>query len=265
VTEDRDSQDNPQGADDGTGDLPGRDLGVGHPLSADADGSGQPPPSDIDATLPADNGDTHLTGVTDTDEPPADGTQRSEESGVSRRSLLLGGAAGAVAASLGWAAVLGAGGGGGPDGAAEVAVDYVNAIADNDWAAAGALFHEQSEFRQEANSYETFLDERQQLETFTRITPSVESHLVRFHVPDTEAATEADAEFSLPGDVDPATVDEWKQVRVAASFRTENLDTFENDSGVFAETVTLPFNVSLVLDGDWQIISTGGTIPQFLF
>ena len=64
---------------------------------------------------------------------------------------------------------------------------------------------------------------------------------------------------------DPATVDEWTQVRVAASFRTENLDTFENDSEIFAETVTFPFNVSLVLDGDWQIFSAGGTIPQFRF
>lgn len=265
MTEEGDGRDGRQETDDEADDLLERDLGAGHPLSPDADESEQPSPSDIDANLRSNDDGPDSRGLSDAGELSDPAGRGSERSGISRRGLLLGGAAGAVAASTGWAAVLGVGGGGGPDGAAEVAVDYVHAIADNDWAAAGALFHQQSEFRQEANSYETFLEERQQLETFSRITPSVESHLVRFHVPDTEAATEADAEFSLPGDIDPATVDEWKQVRVAASFRTEHLDTFENDSGVFAETVTFPFNVSLVLDGDWQIISTGGTIPQFLF
>ena len=92
MTEEHDKQ----GGDDETGDLPGRNLGAGHPLSADADRSEQPPPSDIDADLPADDEDAGPTSVTDTDEPPAGGAQRSGKSGVSRRSLLLGGAAGAV-------------------------------------------------------------------------------------------------------------------------------------------------------------------------
>lgn len=261
MTEEHDKQ----GGDDETGDLPGRNLGAGHPLSADADRSEQPPPSDIDADLPADDEDAGPTSVTDTDEPPAGGAQRSGKSGVSRRSLLLGGAAGAVAASLGWAAVLGVGGGGGPDGAEGVAVDYVNAIADNDWAAAGTMFHDASEFGQSGLSYEEFLRDRQQFEQYSSIEPSIETHHTFLHVTDTAQAAQSEAGNIGSGvfgaELELADVDELKRVSVIASVQPENLNRTEAQRNYLGDDPTAGFTATLVRDAaGWQLTRVfGGT------
>ncbi len=261
MTEEHDKQ----GGDDETGDLPGRNLGAGHPLSADADRSEQPPPSDIDADLPADDEDAGPTSVTDTDEPPAGGAQRSGKSGVSRRSLLLGGAAGAVAASLGWAAVLGVGGGGGPDGAEGVAVDYVNAIADNDWAAAGTMFHDASEFGQSGLSYEEFLRDRQQFEQYSSIEPSIETHHTFLHVTDTAQAAQSEEGNIGSGvfgaELELADVDELKRVSVIASVQPENLNRTEAQRNYLGDDPTAGFTATLVRDAaGWQLTRVfGGT------
>ncbi len=178
-------------------------------------------------------------------------------SGVSRRGLLFGGAAGAVAASIGWAGMLTVGGGS-PDGAAGVAVEFVNAIADNDWEAAGGLYYEGSEFGQQDGSYESFLSERGQLERYRSLTPSVEDHYTGFHVPDIDGAVEADDEFTLPGDIDPAEIEELKQITVMASVEVENLGV-GNQTEYFANTVVRQFRPTLVRDEDgWQIFRLFG-------
>lgn len=251
MTGERNSQEAQQGEDDGTTDLLRRDLGAGHPLSAEADASEQPPPSDIDAGPPADNGSAGLPGVTDTDEPRETGNREGDEPGVSRRSLLFGAGAGAVAASIGWVAVLGVGGGGGPDGAEGVAVDYVNAIADNDWAAAGTLFHDASEFGQSGLSYEEFLRDRQQFETYSSIEPSVESHHTFRHITDAARAarSEGGPEFGVSGaELDLEDLDELKQVAVIASVQPENLNRTEAQRSYLGDQPTTGFTATVVRD-----------------
>lgn len=252
MTGERDSQDAQQGEDDGTADLLGRDLGAGHPLSAEADASEQPPPSDIDAGSPADSGNAGFPGVTDTDEPRETGDPEGDEPRVGRRSLLFGAGAGAVAASIGWVAVLGIGGGGGPDGAEGVAVDYVNAIADNDWVAAGTLFHDASEFGQSGLSYEEFLRDRQQFETYSSIEPSVESHHTFRHVADATLAArseEGGSEFGVSGaELDLEDLDELKQVAVIASVQPENLNRTEAQRSYLGDQPTTGFTATVVRD-----------------
>jgi hypothetical protein len=261
VTEEHDGGDNRQESEDGTGDLPGRDLGAGHPLSADTDG--QPLPSDTDAELPADDGGAGPAGATDTDGPGETAESSGEESGpgVSRRGLLLGAGAGAVAASLGWAAVLGVGGGG-PDGAEAVAVDYVNAVADNDWAAAGALFHPDSEFAQDNLTYEEYLRDQQQLEGYRSVEPSIDGQYTFRHIADAERAAQSEGVNSLFQDeIDLADIDEAKQIIVIASVREENLNRTEAQRESLGDEPTISFSVSVVRDGaGWQIAQVfGGT------
>ncbi len=236
-----------------------RDLGLGHPLS----------PEDSTEAEPAD-GESRSTD--ERSEPAGEGAEPTGEgaepdtggmftdgdgSGVSRRGLLFGGAAGAVAASLGWAGVLTVGGGG-PDGAAGVAVEFVNAIADNDWEAAGGLYYEGSEFGQQDGSYESFLSERGQLERYRSLTPSVEDHYTGLHVPDIDAAVEADNEFTLPEDIDPAEIEELKQITVMASVGVENLGV-GNQTEYLADTVVRQFRPTLVRDENgWQILRLFG-------
>ena len=231
-----------------------RDLGLGHPLSPDNSTESE----DSAESKPADGG-SGSTGEhaepageraePDTEEMFTDG----DGSGVSRRGLLFGGAAGAVAASLGWAGMLTVGGES-PDGAAGVAVEFVNAIADNDWEAAGGLYYEGSEFGQQERSYESFLSEREQLERFRSLTPSVEDHYTGLHVPDIDAAAEADDEFTLPGDIDPAEIEELKQIVVMASVGVESLSV-GNQTDYFANTVVRQLRPALVRDENgWQIL-----------
>ncbi len=231
-----------------------RDLGLGHPLSpgdsTESEDSADPEPADGGSGSTGEHGEpAGEEAKPDTEGMFTDG----DGSGVSRRGLLFGGAAGAVAASLGWAGMLTVGDGS-PDGAAGVAVELVNAIADNDWEAAGGLYYEGSEFGQQERSYESFLSERGQLERYRSLTPSVEDHYTGFHVPDIDAAVEADDEFTLPGDTDPTEIEELKQIIVMASVGVENLG-LGNQTDYFANTVVRQFRPSLVRDENgWQIL-----------
>jgi hypothetical protein len=231
-----------------------RDLGLGHPLSPESGESGSDPTgSDTDQP---DDGEGPEAGTFD---PVADG----EESTASRRDLLLGGVAGAVAASLGWAGVLGLGGGDGPDGAEGVAVDCVNAIADNDWAAAGALFHPESAFGQSDLTYEEHLREQQQFEAYSSIEPSIEGHYTFRHVTDTEQAAQSEGvSIGLFGtELDPEDIDETKLIIVVASVRRENLNQTEPQRDYLGDEPTVGFNVAAVRDAaGWQVAQLfGGT------
>ena len=212
-----------------------RDLGVGHPLSPDTDD-----PSD-----PA--GD-------ETADDPLDPTE-NERSTYGRRTVLLAGAAGVAAASLGWATALDIGGDD-PDGAGRVATDYVNAIDDNDWAAAGALFHEASEFARNGGSYEAWLRQRGRLDGYRDISPSVDARFTFFHVTDPEQAA-AEGE-SLGADLDPAAIAELKRIAAVVSVRQENLDTTATEAEYLGPSKS-SFSFTLV-DGDagWRILSVFG-------
>lgn len=236
-----------------------RDLGAGHPLSPGTDEAEQSVPADGDSAQQAagDGDDTgRAAGEPDVSAPAG---QAGEDSGFSRRALLLGGGAGAVAASLGWAAVLGVGGGGTPDGAEGVAVAFVNAIADDDWEAAGELYHEDSRFRRSERTYEAFLQEEMGvLDTYQSITPSVEDHHTFRHVTDPERAVEANGERALgivPQDVDPADIEEVKDVLVVTSVRAENLNRSAAEQEYLGDSQKAIFNISLVRDDTgWHLI-----------
>jgi len=229
-----------------------RDLGAGHPLSPGAGVAG---------------GNASSTGVEATDTDPADDTDRPtteerfdpdnrETSTYSRRGLLLGGVAGVGAASLGWATLLGVGGGSSLAGAERVAADYVSAIDDNDWAAAGALFHDESAFGQENVSYETWLEQRGRFEGYRDISPSVDAQFTFFHVTDPEQAA-AEGE-SLGVDLDPTTISELKRVAAVVSVRQENLDTTAADAEYLGSSKS-SFSFTFVKsDADWRILSVFG-------
>ena len=80
------------------------------------------------------------------------------EARISRRKLLTGGAGAVALAGGGWYFFLR-----GPSGAKAVATDYVDALANNDWAAMEQIFHEQSEPMQaiassdDIDGYESYL------------------------------------------------------------------------------------------------------------
>jgi len=248
-----------RGETDGERKDPRRDLGAGHPLSPDTDGSDQPPPSDID-TLPTDTGIEEPTAVPDTDtsRETADATPDGDGSGVSRRDLLLGGGAGAVAASLGWAAVLGVGGDSTPGGAEGVAVDYVNAVADNDWAAAGDLFHDESRFGRENVSYDEWLQQQGQFDTYSAISPSVDDNFTFQHITDPEQAAEA-GEPPRTGELDPAAVEAVKSVVVLASVQQEGSDNRTADAEYIGISKS-SFSFTLVDDDGWQILDAFGAV-----
>ena len=256
MSEERERPDGSQGSpDDGRW---RRDLGAGHPLSPGAGAvGGNGSITGVEATDTHPTDDTHSTDGTDrpTTEERFDPDDR-ETSTYSRRGLLLGGVAGVGAASLSWAALLGMGGGSSLAGAERVAADYVSAIDDNDWAAAGALFHEESAFGQENVSYETWLEQRGRFEGYRDISPSADAQFTFFHVTDPEQAA-AEGE-SLGVDLDPTTISELKRVAAVVSVRQENLDTTAADAEYLGSSKS-SFSFTLVRsDADWRILSVFG-------
>ena len=250
-----------------------RDLGAGHPLSPDDDGlDGDGADADAVADTGGDGGDgvdtddgesatpeTATGESTDVFEPAE---QNSDESELDRRSLLLGVGGGAVAASVGWAGVLGFGGGG-PDGAEAVAVDYVNAVADNDWAAAGALFHPDSEFAQDSLTYEEYLRDQQQLEGYRSVEPSIDGQYTFRHIANTERAAQFEGESTgfFQGAINLAEIDESKLIIVIASVQAKNLNRTEAQRAYLGDEPTISFSVSVVRDAaGWQIAQVFGNI-----
>jgi len=235
-----------------------RDLGSGHPLSPGAGAAGgNRSRTGVQAADTHPTDDTHPADDTDqvTTEERFDPADR-ETSTYSRRGLLLSGVAGVGAASLGWATLLGIGGGSSLAGAERVAADYVNAIDDNDWAAAGALFHEESEFGQETVSYERWLEQRGRFEGYRDISPSVDAQFTFFHVTDPEQAA-AEGE-SLGVDLDPTTIAELKRVAAVVSVRQENLDTTAADAEYLGSSKS-SFSFTLIRsDAGWRILSVFG-------
>lgn len=239
-----------------------RDLGPGHPLSPED--SGDPEPADSESGSASEGSGPAGEGFEpDTAERvSADG----EESGVSRRGLLFGGAAGVVAASVGWAGVLTLGGDG-PGGAEGVAVDYVNAIADNDWAAAGAMFHSESRFGQSDLTYEEYLrgEEgiQQPFERYSSIEPSVENHHTLTHITDPEQASQLEGSgFAFQsGGLDPENIEELKEIVVIASTQPENLNLTEAEREFRGDEPTVIFSgVAVRDDAGWQLVQMfGGT------
>jgi len=243
---------------------PQRDLGLGHPLSPEdsaefEDSEAEPADRESRSTDERSEPTAEVSGL-ETEGESVDGDEP-----VSRRELLFG-AAGVVTASLGWAGVRTLGGGGGPDGAEGVAVEYVNAIADNNWEAAGATFHSESRFGQSELSYEEFLQDRSQpqFETYSSIAPSVESYHTFIHITDPEQAVQSGELFIGLSDIeelDPEDIEESKQIVVIASVRSENLNRTEAQREFLGDGTTVGFTVTVVRDGaGWHIVQVfGGT------
>lgn len=231
-----------------------RDLGSGHPLSPDSRNAESGPTS-------SDDDEPELLNRTEPEREPA---AAESESRFDRRQVLFGGVVGAAVASLGWGGVL-AGVGtlvGGDGGPTAVAGEYVRALADNDWTAAGALFHERSRFGTTGQDYESFLEENGRLDGFKQITPSVEDSYVRYRVTDVENATDGENALSLGGDIDPGTVGEWTQVTVVAAVDAASLGGPENTFEFLDGTARAEINVSLVEDsGTWYISRAFGVSP----
>ncbi|MEF8821018.1 MAG: hypothetical protein V5A52_01960 [Halovenus sp.] len=148
----------------------------------------------------------------DSDELPKDERQ-SDGSGVTdrltRRRLLLGGAGLAVVATGGRQLLSG-----GLDGAKGVAESYIEAVAANDWEAAGQLYHEKSRIRQDIDdrgsveSYEDVIDERGDHQFLSDIEPEIEGIHEWRDVPDPNAER-PDARFVPSG---ASELDGYKQI-----------------------------------------------------
>lgn len=239
-----------------------RDLGAGHPLSPSPERGPRPGGE-------ADTGEADDTGEPDTDEgatvggsggdlarSTADGATVTGGGGswVSRRRLLFGGLAAAIAGAIGvgWQVRDGSGGAHG------VAESYVDALADNDWEAAGALFHEQSTVSEFDGSYAEYLEDRGRLTFFEDATPSVEATYSGVHITDAAAATAVDETLVPDAGLD---VEEWKEVTVVTVLDVDEFEPFDvpdEASEYVAGSITVELPLLFVRDGDWQLFRTIG-------
>ena len=215
------------------------------------------------------NPDDHSSSgepATGDSEPPTEESHqlpRSEhqpdETGVtgrlSRRKLLLGGAGLAVAATGGRRLLSG-----GLDGAKGVAEDYVEAIADNDWDAAGQLYHEKSRTRQSIDdrqslgSYEDYLDDRGSLQFLSAIEPEIQDIYEWRYVRDPEEGDSV-VRFAPDG---VGEMDAWKQLIAIVSVDTETFyearERTEVLDRVAGETTNQAFQLSSVQERtEWSL------------
>jgi len=225
-----------------------RDLGPGHPLSP-------VPDEESGSAAPPDPGDDEEAATTDESagRTARDSTDPAGDTGglpVSRRQALVGGAVAAVAglAGVGWTLR------GGPDGGHGVAESYVEAVADNDWAAAGALFHDRSSVGESDDTYEAFLESEGALENLEELTPTVEGIHDRFHVTDPVAAAESNAELT-PNGLDPGDIEEWKRTAVITEVSPDGPATLgvPDDVDGLADTALASFPLALVRDDGWHL------------
>jgi len=187
--------------------------------------------------------------------PPAGRRGAGSDDGISRRKLLAGGAGVAAIAGGGWFLFFR-----GPSGAAAVADDYINAIGDNDWEQAGALFHDASPPRQSIEStnsidrYETYLREegRTDVRKLREFAPNIESHEVWNHY--TEYDQEAAEDLSFSPEIPPATVEEIKQISTVVKGDVTVLYDSEQSQHFEGNTSREAFFSTVVNDGsEWTL------------
>ena len=239
------------GGDTEAGDDPRwlRDLGPGHPLS--------PVPREKSEPVEPPDPDDDDRGEEETPDVVASSGDSTDATGgtglpVSRRQALAGGAVAAVAglAGVGWTLR------GGPDGGHGVVESYVEAVADDDWAAAGALFHDRSSVGESDDSYEEFLESEGSLASLEAVTPTVEGVHDQFHVTDPVAAAENDDEL-IPDGLDPAEIEEWKQSFAVTAVSRDNVEGFGQPDDVegLADATVATFPCTTVRDDDWQLFA----------
>lgn len=234
-----------------------RDLGPGHPLSPvpnEESGSVESlDPGDEDGRTTAD--ESAAGAARDSTDAAGAARDSTDATGstlpVSRRQVLVGGAVAVVAglAGVGWTLR------GGPDGAHGVAESYVEAVADNDWAAAGALFHDRSPVGESDDTYEAFLESEGALESLEELAPTVEGIHDQFHVTDPVAAAESDAEL-VPDGLDPAAVEEWRQTVAIVGVDIDEPAPLgpPDDADGLADTALASFPLTLVRDDGWHLV-----------
>jgi hypothetical protein len=170
--------------------------------------------------------------------PPEEGAATGETAGegsaadettVTRRKLLAGGAGVTAAAAGGyWFFTRG------PTGAKAVAHSYIDAINDNDWTAAGSLFHEESppmvgiEETSELSSYEEYLQQEGQLTRLEELSPSVDEIIQWRHVPDFTAEAAESLLFGVQADAADQIV-EAKQLSVIVEVSIEALSSGDGE------------------------------------
>lgn len=193
---------------------------------------------------------------------PAQGHSLSADAGattvtdrISRRKLLVGGAAGAaVAASGSWYFFLR-----GPDGAKAVAADTMSAISNDDWEQLRALHHEEAPDmvamdNGDFDSYEEFLEQRGSLETLEEVEPSVKELIEYRHIP--EFSEEAADELFFQVDPEDASIiEEAKQILVVADLDLSELpNSGETQEYLSGDTTKQVLNIVAVTDeGGWSL------------
>lgn len=185
-------------------------------------------------------------------QPPGDDGSR-----FTRRQLLAGGGAAVAAGAGGWFFFLR-----GPGGAKGIVDDYVAALGDNDWAAAEALFHEQSPVsrqiseRDDINSFEDLLRNGGVLERAESLEPSVDSHTEYSHYPDYTEETANQIAFSGPTSEQAGSIDALK--RILTVYEVDASTWFgegnERADQLAGDTTKVRDISSVVSDGgDWSL------------
>lgn len=192
--------------------------------------------------------------------PPDGQPPQSDEGGgvLSRRRLLFGGAGAAVAAVAGgWHFFLR-----GPSGAKAVADEYVNAVAENDWAAIEELFHEESETIQriesddETDNYESLLENDGRLDRLEGLSPSVKDHIEFEHYPEFDEQAAEVIGFNLPGPEVADSIDEVKRIVTIIEVDISTAFPEDDERGEYlaGETTTEAANAAVVLsEGEWSL------------
>jgi len=188
-------------------------------------GSGAPPTRGPDADQPHDTPGEALPPESSAD------TESAENSGISRRALLFGGAGAAATAAVagGWYIRSQ-----GRSGAEALVEAYITAIAADDWEGAGELYHEQSRpmrrIRDDSSvdDYEGLLESTERLELYEALTPSVDSIQVLEHVPEVTEDVSRDR-FFVPDEVEQFTA--WKQIAATVTIDTETLSLTRRGGG----------------------------------
>ena len=226
----------------------------GQSFDALSDQARNVPENDAETPPAAGTPDESLAGEK---QPAAEDPPETDGVRISRRAL-LGGAGASVA-------LLGAGGAGwwylqGGGEGDQVVRSYVNAIAANNWARIPELFHDDAPLVQRIQnsnnfeSYEGYLRERGNLETWERIEPELQSTEELYHITDVSRESQEQLRLGLDGAAD--SIDEYRRVVAFASASIETLRDDQQDIAQYYEngTQNLPVLSTVVLaDGAWQL------------
>jgi len=183
------------------------------------------------------------------------------EARISRRKLLAGGAGAVALAGGGWYFFLR-----GPSGAKAVATDYVDALANNDWAAMEQIFHEQSEPMQaiassdDMDGYEGYLARQGLRERAEEITPSVTELTEWKHLDTVEDETAAELSIGLNQE-DAAIVEQAKDVIAVVEDNAATVyDEDAREQYVAGDSTNVPMTLTIISDGDGWRLWNGGRV-----